>query len=76
MTTIDRTAYPRFDKNINSKRLIKIYTPNREELELAHRIAKGQVQVLNFIIMLKSFQRLGYFPKFDEIPLEIIKYIS
>ena len=26
--------------------------------------------------MLKSFQRLGYIPKVDEIPSEIIKYIS
>ncbi|AJA46838.1 hypothetical protein CPAST_c07380 [Clostridium pasteurianum DSM 525 = ATCC 6013] len=76
MTTIERTAYPRFDKNINSKGIIKIYTPNHEEFELAHRIAKGQGQILNFIVMLKSFQRLGYFPKADDVPVEIIKYIS
>jgi hypothetical protein len=76
LTTVERTAYPRFDKNINSKSIIKFYTPNHEELELAHRIAKGQVQILNFIVMLKSFQRLGYFPKADDVPVEIVKYIS
>lgn len=76
MATIERTAYPRFNKNINSKELIQIYTPNNEEIEVAHRIAKGDVQILNFILMLKSFQRLGYFPKIHEIPMEIVKHLS
>lgn len=75
MATIERTAYPRFKKNINSKELVEIYTPNHNEYELAHKVAKGEIQVLNFILMLKSFQRLGYFPKIEEIPIEVIKHI-
>lgn len=76
MATIERTAYPRFKKNINSKELVEIYTPNHEEIEVAHRVAKGEVQILNYILMLKSFQRLGYFPKIDEIPIEIVRHLS
>lgn len=76
MATIERTAYPRFKKNTNSKELVEIYTPNHEEIEVAHRVAKGEVQILNYILMLKSFQRLGYFPKIDEIPIEIVRHLS
>jgi len=76
VATIERTAYPRFKKNISSKELVEIYTPNHEEIEVAYRIAKGEVQILNFILMLKSFQRLGYFPKIDEIPIEIAKHLT
>lgn len=75
MATIERTAYPRFKKNISKKELIKIYNLNSEEIEIAHRSAKGELQVANFILLLKSFQRLGYFPKINEIPIEIVKYI-
>lgn len=75
MATIERTAYPRFKKNIGAKELVSIYTPNHEEIEIAHKSAKGETQVLNFILLLKSFQRLGYFPRIYEIPTEIVKHI-
>ena len=76
MATIERTAYPRFKKNISAKELIEIYIPSHEEIEVAHKTAKGEIQVLNYILLLKSFQRLGYFPRIDEIPIEIVKYLS
>jgi TnpA family transposase/uncharacterized coiled-coil protein SlyX len=75
LATIERTAYPRFKKTINKKELIEIYTPSHEEIEVAHKTAKGEIQVLNFILLLKSFQRLGYFPRIDEIPIEIVKHL-
>ncbi|MEG0672316.1 Tn3 family transposase [Clostridium sp.] len=76
MATIERTAYPRFKRNISAKELIEIYIPSHEEIEVAHKTAKGELQVLNYILLLKSFQRLGYFPRIDEIPIEIVKYLS
>jgi len=76
LATIERTAYPRLKKNISLKELVEIYTPNHEEIEVAHKVAKGEVQILNFILMLKSFQRLGYFPQIDEIPMEIVRHLS
>jgi TnpA family transposase/uncharacterized coiled-coil protein SlyX len=75
LATIERTAYPRFKRNIDAKELVQIYTLKHEEIEVAHRAAKGEIQVLNFILLLKSFQRLGYFPRIDEIPTEIIKHL-
>jgi TnpA family transposase len=75
LAAIERTAYPRFKKNISSRELVQIYTPSHEEIEVAHKAAKGTMQVLNYLLLLKSFQRLGYFPKIDEIPIEIVKYI-
>jgi TnpA family transposase len=76
LAAIERTAYPRFKKNISAKDLIQVYTPTPEELEVAHKAAKGEIQVLNYLLLLKTFQRLGYFPKIDEIPTEIVNHIS
>ena len=76
MATIERTAYPKFKKNISAKEFIEIYIPSHEEIEVAHKTTKGEIQVLNYILLLKSFQRLGYFPRIDEIPIEIVKYLS
>ena len=30
---------------------------------------------MSLLILLKSFQRLGYFPKLDEVPLDIVQHI-
>ncbi len=75
MATIERTAYPRFKKNISAKELVEIYTPSHKDIEVAHKVTKGEIQVLNFILLLKSFQRLGYFPKISEIPIKIVKHL-
>lgn len=74
--TVERTAYPRFNKNIGIKKLLKLYTPNLDEIKVSNKSAKGEMQVLNFSILLKSFQTLGYFPKINEIPTEIVKHLS
>ena len=40
--------------------------PTPEENQFAHKVARGPVSVLSLLVMLKSFQRLGYFPRRDE----------
>jgi hypothetical protein len=61
MPTVHETAYPRLKSSISRRELIDHYTPTQAELELASRAAKGEAAKLSFLVLLKTFQRLGYF---------------
>jgi hypothetical protein len=78
MTSIERTAYPRFTKTrqISKKQLYDIYTPSSDELYLAEQHTNDAVNKLNFLVMLKSFQRFGYFPAIEQVPMSIIQQIA
>ncbi|MGH0950877.1 Tn3 family transposase [Bacillus mycoides] len=76
MTSIERTAYPRFKQNISKKELATIYTVTHEENIFAHRISRGESSVFICLVMLKSFQRLGYFPRPKEIPTIVLQHIQ
>ncbi len=75
MASIERTAYQRFKRNPTLKELRDVYSVTPEENQFAHRVAKGAVPVLSLLIMLKSFQRLGYFPRPKDIPSGVINHI-
>lgn len=62
MTAIERTAYPRFKSFATVKELTELYTPSASELEFAQTQVKSKRGLLRLLVMLKSFQRLGYFP--------------
>jgi hypothetical protein len=75
MTAIERTAYPRFNRQPTSQELVDLYTPTTEE------IAFAQIQTADFagrfrlLLLLKCFQRLGYFPPFEFIPSGVIAHL-
>ncbi|MGK7897742.1 MAG: DUF4158 domain-containing protein, partial [Xenococcus sp. (in: cyanobacteria)] len=76
MPTCAETAYPRLKNQIREKELREIYTPTGEELNLAtHHTRKGSTQ-LGFLILLKTFQRLGYFVSPSNVPSAIVNYIA
>lgn len=75
MASIERTAYPRFKRNLTKKELHRIYTPTWEETQFLHSIARGPENLLAAAVLLKSFQKLGYFPRADDIPKVIIEHI-
>ena len=75
MTSIERTAYPRFKRQFTTKELTDIYTPTKSEIGFAYATATGERNILNLLVILKSFQRLGYFPSLTDIPLKIINHI-
>jgi TnpA family transposase len=75
VTSIERTAYPRFKRQFTTKELTDIYTPTKLEIAFAYATTKGESNVLNLLVILKSFQRLGYFPSLTDIPLKIINHI-
>jgi hypothetical protein len=74
VASIERTAYPRFKGVIGARELDEVFTPTVDEIEWAHKKAKTQPGVITLIVLLKSFQRLGYFPRLGEIPASIVDH--
>lgn len=75
MPSIQDTAYPRLKSNPTAKDLITLYTPTIDELELANRVTFKPVTCLNFLVLLKTFQRLGYGVALATVPASIIRHI-
>jgi len=75
LASIERTAYPRFKRNPTVKELRNIYSVTPDENRFAHRVARGSVPVLSLLVLLKSFQRLGYFPRPKDIPVAVINHV-
>jgi len=61
MPTVHETAYPRLKSSVSYRELTDHYTPTEAELELAGRASKGEAARLGFLVLLKTFQRLGYY---------------
>ena len=76
MTSIERTAYPRFKRYYTPHELKTIYTPTTEEKLFASEHTNNQSNYLNLLLLLKTFQRLGYFPKIELIPSSIINHLK
>ena len=75
MTALERTAYPYFKQSPSSEELDELYTPTADELELAKIRVRLVSNRLSFLVLLKSFQRLGYFPHPEVIPVAVINHI-
>src|SRR5579859_3140497 len=75
MTSIERTAYPRFSRAPSAKELRELYTPTPHDIAFVTTRARGDGPQLALMILLKVFQRLGYFPSPQEIPGTIISHI-
>ncbi|MDN5696878.1 MAG: DUF4158 domain-containing protein, partial [Rubrobacter sp.] len=75
MTMMGRTAYPLFATNPSASELARLYTPTFREIGLARRVTRGEDQSLAFLVMLKSFQRLGYFPAPEGVPEAVVSHL-
>jgi hypothetical protein len=75
VTAIERTAYPRFKKNLSKQELQTTYTPTAEELAFVQAQSHQSQSQLNLLVALKCFQRLGYFPASADIPQTVINHI-
>jgi Domain of unknown function (DUF4158) len=69
MTAIHGTAYPRLRSTLSDKELEEIYPPpTPDDLAFIHRVTKSTVATCGGIVLLKTWQRLGYFPLLDTLP--------
>ena len=75
MTSIERTAYPRFSRAPSVKELRELYTPTPHDIAFVTTGARGDGPQFALMILLKAFQRLGYFPSPQEIPGAVISHI-
>jgi TnpA family transposase len=75
MTAIARTAYPSFKQRPTAKELAEVYTPTPEEIEFVRSRVKTKNGLLRLMTMLKSFQRLGYFPRPEDVPPAVIAHL-
>lgn len=72
MTAIHETAYPRLKSQPSTEDLLTVYTPTKEEIELVRSQSRQTTARLALMLLLKSFQRLGYFVSVAEMPGPII----
>ena len=75
MTSMERTAYPSFTPSLSAAELEKLYSPTPEETKLGKASTRGEGQLLGFVVMLKSFQSLGYFPMPGEVPEPVVSHL-
>jgi uncharacterized protein DUF4158 len=75
MASIERNAYPRFGRVVPTRELHDVYTPDLAEVEWARGVTRSDVHLLALVVLLKCFQRLGYFPKVEEIPAVVIQRV-
>jgi hypothetical protein len=75
MTSVDRTAYPRFGRVVPGRELADAFTPTDAEAEWARSRTQDPEHLLALAVLLKSYQRLGYFPKLDDVPLVVVRHV-
>jgi TnpA family transposase len=78
MSSIERTAYPRFapGRTLKEHELEQFYSLTPDELRYINEKIRTPLLRLNFGVQLKTFQRLGYFAEFKHVPIIIIEHIK
>lgn len=76
MVAIHETAYPRIKAKLSDDELDKIFTPSSDDITFAKANTRAPRTRLGFLILLKSFQRLGYFSQFEDLPQQVIDHIA
>jgi hypothetical protein len=71
MTSIERTAYPRFGRVVTARELDGM-SPLPEEIEWARARSRSDEHLLGLVVALKCFQRLGYFPSGEQVPEVVV----
>ncbi len=76
MTAIHETAYPRVRSNLTEQELRDLYTPTADDAAFVARTTHSPVAVFGCMMLVKTFQRLGYFTAFDALPPRLIAHIA
>ncbi len=76
MASIDRTAYPRLNKRLSDKELSACYELDENDQHFIQRNARNSRGYLVLATLLKTRQQLGYFIPLEQVPNQIIAYLS
>nr|WP_222109798.1 DUF4158 domain-containing protein [Streptomyces cupreus] len=60
---------------ITAHELHLFFAPSRDEVEWASGLTDGDEHLLALLLALKSYQRMGCFPKLDEIPDTVVDFV-
>jgi len=72
---VDRTAYQRLPRAVAARELAEVFTPTGEEVSWARAKTTTDQHCLMLLVLLKCYQRLGYFPRPEQIPAEIAEHV-
>jgi hypothetical protein len=75
MASIERTAYPQFKRNPVVREFVAAYKPNEAEINFVFSQIQQPAHRLTLAILLKAFQRLGYFVPIDRVPPSMVRHI-
>ena len=76
MTVVHETAYPRLRSALTDAELQELYTPTPADLAFIARATKSTVAAFGGLLLLKTFQRLGYFLSFDDVPPRLLRHLA
>lgn len=76
MASIQDTAYPRLKSTVSRRDLDTVYTPTWDETVFVNRASSRTTARVCFLILLKTFQRLGYVVPLAEVPPLIVMHIA
>src|SRR3954465_13346768 len=76
MPAVHETAYPRLKEAVTPTDLVEVYTPTAKEIALAIDTSPRRETRLGFLILLKTFQRLGHLVLVSEVPKSIVGHIA
>jgi len=70
------TAYPLLKADPSEQELAEVYTPTDSELAFARKRTNQPVQRVGLLLLLKTFQRLGYFVSLADIPAPVVRHVA
>lgn len=76
MPTPQETAYPRLKTHLSARDLALFYTPGADEQAFVRQSARSGVARLGLLILLKTFQRLGYFVPLSQVPAGLVDHLA
>lgn len=76
MISVYDTAYPRLKPRYSTRDITHCYTPTQTEMAFCIRHTNAGTTQLGLLVLLKTFQRLGYFIRASSVPEEIIAHIA
>jgi hypothetical protein len=75
VTSIERTAYPRFKQLFTARELHVFFSPSQAEAEWAAERTQSENHQLALLVMLKSHQWMGCSPKLAYVPEMVAEFV-
>ena len=70
------TVYPLLSASPTARELDASFTPDLFELAFAEKHTRQSTSLVGLLLLLKTFQRLGYFVQVGDIPSSIVRKVS